>query len=83
MLDRLLPHVLGELSGTWGELMASNGRAAAAAAAAGALTREGAPEAEAEVVAERLLRELTSEHLALLRTLQEVPAPASGKQQIP
>ncbi len=37
----------------------------------GAHTSEAAPEAESEVIAERLLRELTAEHVGLLTTLQD------------
>ena len=50
--------------------------AAAAAASNGTLaTSEGAGAAEEEIVAERLLRELTAEHFTLLIALQDEGAP--------
>lgn len=52
-------------------MLASSGAQAAAAAVNGAHTSEAAVEAESEVIAERLLRELTAEHVGLLATLQD------------
>ena len=70
VLGTLLPHMVERLSAAWGTLGAHSGGAAAAAAANGAHTSERAAAAEAEVVAERLLRELTHEHMTLLKALQ-------------
>ena len=79
VLAQLLPHMLERLGGAWRALGAHSGAAAAAAAAGGAHTSEGAAAAEAEVVAERLLRELTQEHLLLLKALHTPSArPARG-----
>jgi hypothetical protein len=44
------------------------------AAAKGAATSEAAGAAESEVIAERLLRELTAEHLTLLAATQDESA---------
>ena len=52
-------------------MLTSSGAQAAAAAVNGAHTSEAAVEAESEVIAERLLRELTAEHVGLLATLQD------------
>ena len=70
MLNTLLPHMVERLNAEWRTLGAHSGVAAAAAAANGAHTSERAAVAEAEVVTERLLRELTQEHMTLLKALQ-------------
>ena len=63
--------MLARLSADWTRVVASSGAQAAAAAVNGAHTSEAAVEAESEVIAERLLRELTAEHVGLLSTLQD------------
>ena len=52
-------------------MVASSGTQAAAAAVNGVHTSEAPVAAESEVVAERLLRELTAELITLLTTLQD------------
>lgn len=71
VLGPLLPHVLTRLSADWARVVETSGTQAAAAAANGAHTSEAAAAAESEVIAERLLRELTAEHISLLTTLQD------------
>lgn len=71
ILAPLLPHALARLSGDWGRVVASSGAQAATAAANGAHTSEAASAAESEVIAERLLRELTAEYSTLLTSLED------------
>lgn len=63
--------MLARLSADWTRVVASSGTQAAAAAINGVHTSEAPVAAESEVIAERLLRELTAEHIALLTTLQD------------
>ena len=67
--------MLQRLSNDWGAYVASTGAQAAAAAANGALTTEASAVAENEVIAERLLHELTAEHFSLLAAVQDTCAP--------
>lgn len=71
ILAPLLPHVLARLSADWTRVVATSGTQAAAAAVNGVHTSEAPVAAESEVIAERLLRELTAEHITLLTTLQD------------
>ena len=71
ILAPLLPHVLARLSNDWGRVVASTGAQAAIAAANGALTTEASSAAEDDVIAERQLHELTSEHFSLLVAVQD------------
>ncbi len=66
-----MPHALARLSGDWGRVLATSGAQAATAATNGAHTSEAAGAAESEVIAERLLRELTAEYTSLLASLQD------------
>ncbi len=69
--------MLQRLSNNWGTFVASTGAQAAAAAATGVLTTEASAVAEDEVIAERLLHELTAEHFSLLAAIQDTCAPLS------
>lgn len=71
VLGPLLPHALARLSTDWGRVVASSGAQAAAAAANGAHTSEAAGAAESEIIAERLLHELTAEYSSLLTSLED------------
>ncbi|KAK9829960.1 hypothetical protein WJX72_008872 [[Myrmecia] bisecta] len=69
VLGPLIPHMLRQLSSAWSALLAATAPAALASAPGG--TSEDASSANAEVVEERLIRELTQEHLLLLLQLQD------------
>ena len=81
LLNRLLPHMLERLGAGWRALDAQGGAGLEAGLHTGLGLANGAhaAAAEDEVVAERLLRELTQEHMNLLKTLQQ---PASGGSQV-
>ena len=86
MLSRLLPHVYQRLTSGWEPLLATSGRSGARlAAATGRVTSEDSSAANKEVVQERLLRELTGEHLLFLRCMQNAGggAPPSPPQLQP
>ncbi len=76
VLRVLLPHVRGRLDASWGALL-SPGASAAGGGGGGGDTRSAAG-AKDEVVAERLLRELTREHMLLLSQLQARDPPPPG-----
>ena len=78
VLEPFLPHVLARLQATWAPLLATSGKSGAKlAAATGTATTEDAGSANQEVITERLVRELTTEHLILLRCMQD-PTPPPG-----
>ena len=76
VLAPLLPHVLARLSNNWGRVVASTGSQAAIAAANGARTMEASSAAEDDVIVERQLHELTTEHFSLLAAIQDSCEPA-------
>ena len=79
VLGGLLPHMLERLGAGWRALDAQGpGFEQGLGAGSGLANGAHAAAAEDEVVAERLLRELTQEHMALLKALQQ---PASGGAQ--
>ncbi|BDA43725.1 Exportin-5 [Coccomyxa sp. Obi] len=80
ILAPLLPHVLARLSADWTRVVANSGTQAAAAAVNGVHTSEAPVAAESEVIAERLLRELTAEHITLLTTLQDTGSGGIGAE---
>lgn len=73
LLVKLLPHVHQRLTSGWGALLQTSGKQGAALASVRASTREDSSAANEEIVQERLLRELTAEHLVLLRCSQGAP----------
>lgn len=74
VLSGLLPHLQQRLTSGWDALLKSSGKSGALAAMAGVSTLEDSAVANEEIVQERLLRELTAEHLILLRMTQDAPA---------
>ena len=79
VLSRLLPHVYQRLTAGWEPLLATSGRTGAQLAAAmGRVTSEDSSAANEEVVQERLLRELTGEHLVFLRCMQDAAGGAAS-----
>ena len=86
VLNRLMPHMLERLGAGWRVLDAAGpgfeqglGFERGLGAGAGLANGAHAAAAEDEVVAERLLRELTQEHMLMLKVLQQ---PASGGSQV-
>ena len=83
VLSRLLPHVYQRLTSGWEPLLATSGRSGARlAAATGRVTSEDSSAANEEVVQERLLRELTGEHLIFLRCMQDAGGGALPPPQL-
>ena len=86
VLNRLVPHMLERLGAGWRALDAAGpgfgqgvGFERGPGAGAGLANGAHAAAAEDEVVAERLLRELTQEHMLMLKVLQQ---PAAGGSQV-
>ena len=67
VLDRLFPNLHGRLTTGWERALKDSGKLGATAAS----TREDDSAANEEIVNDRLLRELTTEYLVLLRSTQE------------
>lgn len=67
VLDRVFPHLHGRLTKGWERTLKDSGKLGATTAN----TREDDSAANEEIINDRLLRELTTEYLILLRTTQE------------
>lgn len=80
VLNRLLPHMLERLGAGWRALDAQGlGFERGLGVGSGLANGAHAAAAEDEVVAERLLRELTQEHMIMFKVLQQ---PACGGAQV-
>ncbi|KAL3150212.1 hypothetical protein ABBQ32_000071 [Trebouxia sp. C0010 RCD-2024] len=75
VLGALLPHMLERISAKWSRIVSQSG---SSAPDAGARHSEDGAAANDEVVEERLIRELTREHLQLLLNMVDKPAPSPG-----
>ena len=69
ILSRLLPHMQARLEAGWNAILSTSSEQARLAALQGLNTSEDAKTANDEVIHEQLLRELTNEHMVLLRCL--------------
>ena len=78
VLDRLFPHLHGRLTTGWERTLKDSGQLGAITAN----TREDDSAANEEIINDRLLRELTTEYLILLRTTQEKPEGRSHLQPL-
>lgn len=67
VLDRLFPNLHGRLTTGWERALKDSGKLGAIVAS----TREDDSAANEEIINDRLLRELTTEYLVLLRSTQE------------
>lgn len=76
VLAPLLPHMLERISAKWSRIVSQSG---SSPPGDGARHSEDGAAASDEVVEERLIRELTREHLQLLLNMVEKPAPSPGK----
>ena len=79
VLDELLPHMLERLGAGWRALDAAGGAGLELGSGSGLANGAHAAAAEDEDVAERLLRELTQEHMNLFKMLLQ---PVAGGSQV-
>ena len=77
VLAPLLPHMLARISAKWSRIVSQS----ASSAITDRSHSEAGTAANDEVVEERLIRELTREHLQLLLNMIEKPAISQGKAE--